>query len=449
MKIQSILPVVAIALAMPSGSRAQTQLDLRTQSKSVDFSNALSTRPFTTGVTLPTTCVVGEAFFKTDAAAGQNWFGCSSTNQWSRQSGGRSLNGYTVATYSSTPAFTASGNHATTFLLLLSGDVNSSSLSGGSAGDLFTFRICQDSTGNYSFVWPSKVKGAAPINPTANACTSQTFVFDGASAQAISDATVTGLLGSAITMPGSTSGITTVQPSAVAGGTLTLPARTATVATTVGASSANNCAKFDSSGNLVDAGAACGSGSSGGSGTIFSNTGVGNWWPFGIPHAAGATGLNNAMSPNKVIYREFSVPASMTVRSMSWFQVTDDAGKHYTWGIYDAGQALVTNGQCSTATSVANSVNSCTFAGNVNLSTGTYYLAFSTDEDGTAGNMTFYCTQDGYIGSRILGGAVIPRTFTGSTSSTGTTTIALPAAFASDTRSARAYEEMPHAVFLP
>jgi hypothetical protein len=66
----------------------QTAIDLRTQSKSVDFSAASSTRPMKTGTTLPATCVAGEMFFKTDAPAGSNLYGCVATNTWTLQAGG-------------------------------------------------------------------------------------------------------------------------------------------------------------------------------------------------------------------------------------------------------------------------------------------------------------------------------------------------------------------------
>lgn len=62
--------------------QAQTSVDLRTQSKSVDFSGAVSTKPFKEGTALPATCAVGEAFFKTDAPSGQNLYGCTALNAW-------------------------------------------------------------------------------------------------------------------------------------------------------------------------------------------------------------------------------------------------------------------------------------------------------------------------------------------------------------------------------
>jgi hypothetical protein len=76
------------ALFSGAGGYAQTVVDLRTQSKSVDFSGAASTRPAKTGTSLPASCSVGEVYFKTDAAAGLNWYGCTATNVWTLQSGG-------------------------------------------------------------------------------------------------------------------------------------------------------------------------------------------------------------------------------------------------------------------------------------------------------------------------------------------------------------------------
>ncbi len=67
---------------------AQTTIDLRTQAKSVDFSAAVTTRPMKTGTSLPTNCAVGEMFFKSDATAGGNLYGCASPNAWTAQAGG-------------------------------------------------------------------------------------------------------------------------------------------------------------------------------------------------------------------------------------------------------------------------------------------------------------------------------------------------------------------------
>ena len=64
---------------------AQTRVNLKTQSQVVDFSTASATRPMKTGVTLPATCAEGEMFFKSDAPAGANLYGCVAANSWMAQ----------------------------------------------------------------------------------------------------------------------------------------------------------------------------------------------------------------------------------------------------------------------------------------------------------------------------------------------------------------------------
>ncbi len=62
---------------------AQTTIDLRTQAKNVDFSQASTTKPNKSGAALPATCGVGETFFLTTAPAGGNLYGCAAANSWS------------------------------------------------------------------------------------------------------------------------------------------------------------------------------------------------------------------------------------------------------------------------------------------------------------------------------------------------------------------------------
>lgn len=66
---------------------AQTQIDLRTQTKSVDFTAASSTKPLKTGATLPGTCGVGELFFNSAAPAGANFYACTAANTWTLEAG--------------------------------------------------------------------------------------------------------------------------------------------------------------------------------------------------------------------------------------------------------------------------------------------------------------------------------------------------------------------------
>src|SRR6476661_2113218 len=84
---------VFLALAAFNGIAvfAQTKIDLRTQGKSVDFSSATSTKPSKTGTAFPATCSTGETFFKTDAPAGSNLYGCTATNIWIVQTGSGGL----------------------------------------------------------------------------------------------------------------------------------------------------------------------------------------------------------------------------------------------------------------------------------------------------------------------------------------------------------------------
>jgi hypothetical protein len=71
----------------------QTQVELRTQTRNVDFTAASFTRPIKTGTSLPGTCSVGDMFFQTSAPSGANVYGCVNMNTWALQSGGGSGGG--------------------------------------------------------------------------------------------------------------------------------------------------------------------------------------------------------------------------------------------------------------------------------------------------------------------------------------------------------------------
>ena len=66
---------------------AQTKVDLRTQSKSVDFSAASSTKPAKTGTVVPVTCGVGEVFFNSAASPSANLYLCTAVNTWTQVQG--------------------------------------------------------------------------------------------------------------------------------------------------------------------------------------------------------------------------------------------------------------------------------------------------------------------------------------------------------------------------
>jgi hypothetical protein len=100
------------------------------------------------------------------------------------QFGGPVISGLKAVSFSSTPTFDAKlGN---TQKITLTGNVTSSTLSNATAGEQINFIICQDATGNRTFVWPSNVKGGMTIGSTASKCSAQTFILDGTNAYALS-----------------------------------------------------------------------------------------------------------------------------------------------------------------------------------------------------------------------------------------------------------------------
>lgn len=68
-----------------------TTVNLATQGRNPDFSQFTFTRPIAVGSALPATCQVGQLFFNTATAAGQNISGCTQTNTWSVLSGNYTL----------------------------------------------------------------------------------------------------------------------------------------------------------------------------------------------------------------------------------------------------------------------------------------------------------------------------------------------------------------------
>ena len=86
--MKSLLRWTVIAVTSYLQLSAQTKIDLRTQAKSVDFSNADATKPAKTGTVLPAVCSAGELFISLAAPAGANTYVCTGTNTWVQQNGG-------------------------------------------------------------------------------------------------------------------------------------------------------------------------------------------------------------------------------------------------------------------------------------------------------------------------------------------------------------------------
>jgi hypothetical protein len=81
-----------------------------------------------------------------------------------------------VVPFSATPDF--DGANFTSWQIILNGDVTSATLTNIIQGNLYTFIIIQDSTGNHAFGWPPNAYNASPVCPTPNSYTIQTFVAE-------------------------------------------------------------------------------------------------------------------------------------------------------------------------------------------------------------------------------------------------------------------------------
>lgn len=117
----SLFRILSVALtAAGSQAQGQQQIDLRSQSKNPDLSASPFTRVFKTGTTLPANCVVGDSFFKTDAVAGRNLFGCTSADTWTALAGGldagvgMQMVGSTISVEDAVIPFYATGSGAPT-----------------------------------------------------------------------------------------------------------------------------------------------------------------------------------------------------------------------------------------------------------------------------------------------------------------------------------------------
>lgn len=89
------------------------------------------------------------------------------------------ISGVTAVTFSATPVFNAATFAQPTFTMTLTGNVTGSTISNPIAGQVITFVITQNATGGWTFSWPSNTRGSSNVEPTANAVSVQSFVFDG------------------------------------------------------------------------------------------------------------------------------------------------------------------------------------------------------------------------------------------------------------------------------
>jgi hypothetical protein len=91
--------------------------------------------------------------------------------------------------FSATPTFDFSQGQFQT--ITLTGNVTEPKISNLPAGEIVTFKICQDAIGGRAFIWPTGVNGAMTIGATAHSCSRQQFVScDGSTLYSISSGTV-------------------------------------------------------------------------------------------------------------------------------------------------------------------------------------------------------------------------------------------------------------------
>jgi hypothetical protein len=90
-KLLFLLLTLITAYAQPSRKLVGQQQ--ATTTANIDFSQALATSPLTSGASLPPTCTPPQMFYKTSATAGQNIYGCTSTDIWTLQGDGNTGGG--------------------------------------------------------------------------------------------------------------------------------------------------------------------------------------------------------------------------------------------------------------------------------------------------------------------------------------------------------------------
>jgi len=90
--------------------------------------------------------------------------------------------------FSATPTFNAATSNS--FIITLTGNVTSSTLTGATAGQIITLQIIEDGTGGRTFAYPPNVKGGMSISTAANAVNTQSFWFDGTNAFALAPGTI-------------------------------------------------------------------------------------------------------------------------------------------------------------------------------------------------------------------------------------------------------------------
>ncbi|MDP9113432.1 MAG: hypothetical protein M3O20_07095 [Acidobacteriota bacterium] len=135
------------------------------------------------GTSNPATCAVGQVFFRSDSAAGQNWWFCTATNTWSQQTGGGGGSVFTGSTatnptFSATPTFSLADISVKSPVRIETAVMTanvSPIFTNKTAGAKFSIVWTQDGTGGRTVTYGVSVMNACTVDPTPGATTTQFF----------------------------------------------------------------------------------------------------------------------------------------------------------------------------------------------------------------------------------------------------------------------------------
>ena len=108
LKMKYLTAILITAACTSQCTSGQTLINLKTQTRDVDFSAAPFTRPVKVGTALPVTCGLGDLYFKSDMTPGGNLYGCTASNTWTQISS--SSGAGSGGTYSAGLGFLLTGN---------------------------------------------------------------------------------------------------------------------------------------------------------------------------------------------------------------------------------------------------------------------------------------------------------------------------------------------------
>ncbi len=277
-----------------SSLNGQNLVDLRTQTKNVDFSSAASTIPAKSGTALPATCNPGEMFFNTANTPGQNLYTCAPANTWTQLTGGSGSTNGTVSTATAGQfGFYAASGSTIVGHTLVPSDIpalnyqlpltftGNGAKTASSTGSLISGDCAKwDANGNI-------IDLGTPCASVASGTPGQ-FAFYSAAGSALTAHTL------------AASDIPALSYQAP----LTFTGNGTKTASSTGAFTGNDCAKWDSNGNVIDAGAPCATGSA--------NIGTGTTGQFAFYAANGSALTAHTLAASDIPALSYQAPLTFT-----------------------------------------------------------------------------------------------------------------------------------------